>query len=149
MKSFKTIFLTLAVIFSFIACKKQIIEDRDYVGHLHIQKSENYAYFHQWNIQVFVENSKNNTINVTIKGVQFDEEMPAIDIKITGIITKKTKDGFTLSVPKEGIIPTDMTGATFQQLKITELNGIIETNYLHFIIFCGEYSITFDSSNIC
>ena len=149
MKPFKTFFFTLAVIFSFTACEHPTIEDGTYIGHFHVDNYESHGYFHLWNIQVLVESNKNKTMNFTIKEVKFNEEMSAIDIKITGIIIKKTKEGFTLLLPKEGIIPADMTGTPLPQYTIKELNGTITAEHLSFSMFCNEYVVWFNSGNIC
>ena len=144
MKTLKTIFLTLAVIFSFIACEKPTSEYGTYYGALVFENFENDENFAQ-PCDILVEINKNNTMNFTIKSVKFAEKIPVIDIdmKIVGIITEKTKSGFTLSSPKEEIIPTDMMGTPLPQYTIKELEGTITAKELHFSMFCGEYSVYF------
>ena len=145
MKTFKTIFLTLAVIFSFTACKKEpIIENGTcYGGKLNVINI-NVGFLEQQLVRVFVEFNKNNTMNFTMTGVKFDETMSEIDIKIMGVITKKTYDGFTFSLPQEGlIIPTDMAGAPLQQYNIKEFGGFITVEELQFGMFCGECKVSF------
>ena len=138
MKPFQTIFLTLAVFFFFTACKKPTIEYGTYYGAL-VFTNENIAHL----CDVLVEINKDNTMNFTIKTVESAEGIPTINMKIMGVITKKTEDGFILSSPKDGIIPVDMKGTPLSQYTIKDLEGTITTKDLHFSMFCGEYSVFF------
>ena len=144
MKPFKIILLTLAVFSLFTACKKTpivILEDETYFGDLCVATTE--SSLQRQRIQVFVEINDDNTLNFTMKEVKFDEEMSTIDMKITSIIYKKVGDIFTLSVSKEGIIPTDMIGTPFPQYTIKELEGTITSEELWFFMYCGENRVDF------
>ena len=146
MKTIKFIIFTLVVISSFIACgEKPIIEIKDgtYRGVFDVKNNEGEYIFGICGLQALVEINNNNTMNFTMKSVKFTEEMPAIDMKVMGVITEKSKDRLILSLPKDEIIPVDGEGVLLPQYKITELEGFITIDHLRFSMLCGEYYVSF------
>ena len=153
MKTFKTIILSLAVIFSFTACKDDTppMGVGTYLGDFYVGDwYDNPLYLS--NIVASIENFGDNTINLAMWAVKFTEEMPKIDIYIRGIITEVTKDSVTLSVPQEGIIPTNMKGIPLPQYKVEWLKGSILTTkkykQLRFSMFCDSNIVHFYGSKV-
>jgi len=155
MRTFKTIFLTLAVLFAFTACKPEKpcdcdtppekIEDGTYVGLLSVENSGNE--FQLENIHVVVEINEDNTLNFTMMAVKFAQAMPVtIDMNVAGVTTSEVENGLILS--GDNIVPTAMMGTPFPQYTITELSGTLTTQTLEFSMICGGNPVTFSGEKV-
>ena len=150
MKTFKTILLTLAVIFFFIACNPTHEYGEYYSGTLSVVTND--ISLEEPCVEVSLGIYSNKKMDLTIYDVKFTETMPKINIRATDFIAKKTKNGYVLSLPKGGIIPFSCDAIylkkieTLQQYQIKEFDGIITTTpkEFRFTMLCGEHKVVFE-----
>lgn len=151
MKPFKTLLLTVFVLFSFAACNNNEpetdpevkIENGTYMGLLSVDQNTGSVYT-QDSVCVKVEINENKTLNLVMEKVKFSQYMPVtLDMTIPKVTTETINNSLVLS--GDSIIPIAM-GGEFSKYTITEITGTLTNEKLEMTMMCGVYPLSFSGT---
>ncbi len=151
----KNIFLILASLLLFTACGDEKYNEppktnaKGYLGTLKTEKLDDSSKtYNDGDVNFEIDFNTNGTATLTMRNTHFVERMPRLTMVVPGISASAEVLGSrTLSCGAEGIVPM-CEGIAYDQYKITNLTGKVQSGNLILEFNCIGYKVNYNGSAI-